>query len=543
MTASGASASPSVMSRFSDSPIKLHHALLVGIIFLAAFTRLWRLGEPGVCFFDEVYFPTNGALIWHNDKTAWDFFGTENTHPPLSKEFMAVGEGIFGNRDLKGGENNCWGDKEDAPKKTSNAWAFEMFGARFFGAVAGVFSVVFMYLIARRLFKNEVAALSSAFLLCMDGLVLTQSRIATPDTYVLCFTLGAVYFLLKRNWLVSGIFLGASAACKWIGAFTVIPVLLYFAWVQFRAWRAANDDGSLREAERVMLVGAAGVAIGAVVAGLVYIAGGNKLSWNVILAGGVPVALGLFVILGGLVAIFTDPELRNLPRAKVYVRAAYSYPLFFIAVPFAIYMASYIPMFASGHGLNYWWDLNRSAYEFHSSLTATHPYQSKFYTWPFDFRPVFFHLGGSYAKIYNLGNPMVFWMSLPALAFAAWQALKHVRLRVESGSHVRLWGQIANEQWTPLFVVVCYVGFWLALSTQGRALFLYHYQPALAFAVLATGYTIGWLWQHTNPMGRHACLAYLAVVGATFIYFYPHWTAVDVPSWLDASYYWFNSWR
>lgn len=543
MTASGASFSPSVMSRFSDSPIKLHHALLVGIIFLAAFTRLWRLGEPATCYFDEVYFPTNGALIWHNDKSAWDFFGTENTHPPLSKEFMAIGEGIFGNRDLKGGENGCWGDTEDAPKKKSNAWAFDMFGARFFGAVAGIFSVVFMYLIARRLFKSEVAALSSAFLLCMDGLVLTQSRIATPDTYVLCFTLGAVYFLLKRNWLPSGIFLGASAACKWIGAFTVIPVLLYFAWTQFRAWREAENDGSLREAERVMLVGAAGVAIGAVLAGLVYIADGNKLSWNVILAGGVPVALGLFVILGGLVAIFTDPQLRSLPRAGVYLRAAYSYPLFFIAVPFAIYMASYIPMFATGHGLNYWWDLNKSAYDFHSGLEASHPYQSKFYTWPIDFRPVFFYLGGSYAKIYNLGNPMVFWMSLPALAFAAWQALKHVRLRVESGSFVRVWGQIGNEQWTPLYIVVCYLGFWLALSTQGRALFLYHYQPALAFAVLATGYTLGWLWQHANPMGRHACIAYLAVVGATFVYFYPHWTAVDVASWLDASYYWFDSWR
>jgi len=30
-----------MMARFSDSPIKLHHALLVGIVFIAAFTRLW----------------------------------------------------------------------------------------------------------------------------------------------------------------------------------------------------------------------------------------------------------------------------------------------------------------------------------------------------------------------------------------------------------------------------------------------------------------------------------------------------------------------
>ena len=470
MTESAASSPNSMMSRLSDSPIKLHHALLVGVIFLAAFTRLWRLGEPNSCFFDEVYFPTTGALIWHNDDDAWQFIGSENTHPPLSKEFMAIGEGIFGNRDLKGAENGCWGDAPDAPKKVSNAWAFDMFGARFFGAVAGIFSVVFMYLIARRLFRNEVAALSSAFLLCMDGLVLTQSRIATPDTYVLCFMLGAVYFLLKRNWLLSGIFLGASAASKWIGAFTVIPVLLYFSWAQFRAWREAPDDGRLREAERVMLVGAAGVVIGVAIAAMIYFFG-NKLQPAVLLGGGVPIALGLFVILGGLVAILTDERLRSLPRAKVYLRTAYSYPLFFIAVPFLVYMATYIPMFAQGHGLSYWWDLNKSAYDFHSGLTATHPYQSKFYTWPIDMRPVFFYLGGSEAKIYNLGNPLIFWMSLPALAFCTWQALKNIRLRVEAGSFMRVWGRIANEQWILLFTVLCYIGFWLALSTQGpRAL-------------------------------------------------------------------------
>ncbi|MEO8458443.1 MAG: phospholipid carrier-dependent glycosyltransferase [Chloroflexota bacterium] len=534
-------ADQSIFSRMADSPIKLHHALLIGLIFLAAFTRIWRLGTPDTCYFDEVYFPTTGALIWHNDDDAWNFIGSENTHPPLSKDFMAIGEGIFGNKDLKGASNGCWPDAEDAAKKSSNAWAFDMFGARFFGAVFGVFSIVFMYLIAKRLFKNEVAALSSAFLLCMDGLVLTQSRIATPDSYVLFFMLGSVYFLLKRRWLLGGLFLGASAASKWIGAFTVIPIILYFAWTSFREWREAGEERSLREAERVMLVGGVGVAAGVFVFGMVYAFIG--LSLTTVLAGLIPTALGLFVILGGLVAILTDAKLRSLPRAKVYVKAAYSYPLFFIAVPFAVYMASYIPMFAQGHGLSFWWDLNRSAYEFHSSLTATHPYQSAFWKWPFDIRPVFFYLGAGEAKIYNIGNPMVFWMSLPALAFCAWQAVRNVRIRIERGSVVRVWGKMADQQWVLAFVVICYVGFWLALSTQGRALFLYHYQEALAFAILATGYVIGWLWYHQNPLGRYACIAYLAVVGVTFIYFYPHWTAVDVSQWLDSSYYWFNSWR
>ena len=112
--------SPSIMARFSDSPIKVHHALLVGIVFIAAFTRLWRLGEPPTCYFDEVYFPTTAAMIWHNNDGAWDFYTAENTHPPLSKDIMALGEGIFGNKQLaSGAKNGCWPDKEDASKQVS----------------------------------------------------------------------------------------------------------------------------------------------------------------------------------------------------------------------------------------------------------------------------------------------------------------------------------------------------------------------------------------------------------------------------------------
>jgi dolichyl-phosphate-mannose--protein O-mannosyl transferase len=67
--------------------------------------------------------------------------------------------------------------------------------------------------------------------------------------------------------------------------------------------------------------------------------------------------------------------------------------------------------------------------------------------------------------------------------------------------------------------------------------------PALSFAILALGFTIHWLWDTPVKYGRFAALAFLAVAGVTFLYFYPHWTAVDVPTWLDDSYYWFDSWR
>jgi dolichyl-phosphate-mannose-protein mannosyltransferase len=522
--------------------IKLAHALLIGIIFLATFTRIWRLGDPQQCYFDEVYFPTTGAEILKGDERAWDFYGHENTHPALSKVLMAGGMAIFGTYDLKGGENNCWGDDEDAEKKTSNSWAYEPFGYRFPGALAGVFSVIFMYLLARTLFKSEVAGLVSSFLLSIDGLVLAQSRIATPDTFVLCFVLGSMYFMATRRWLLAGIFLGAAAATKWNGAFVLLPIVLFFAAQVYDQWRNMEKEPRLREAERVLAVGLLAIVLGALLFGAAGVLSGG-LTQTVVLAGGIPAALGTFVIGGGLVAIMTEKDLRSTPRGRLYFFSAVAFPLFFIIVPGLVYLGSYTPMFIEGRGLNHLWDINKAAYEFHSSLDAPHPYQSEWWSWPIDMRPVYFHLGSSHEKIYNLGNPLIFWMAIPALVFTLWQGLRMVRVRVEEGARLRFFGQLTQESVVPLFVIVTYLGFWMALVTQGRALFLYHYQQAFAIAVLALGYTTMKLWDHPHPWSRNIVLGFLTVCFVTFVYFYPHWTALDVPSWLDDSYYWFPDWR
>jgi hypothetical protein len=50
------------------------------------------------------------------------------------------------------------------------------------------------------------------------------------------------------------------------------------------------------------------------------------------------------------------------------------------------------------------------------------------------------------------------------------------------------------------------------------------------------------LWDHPHPWSKQITIAFLAACGATFVYFFPHWTAIDVPGWLDKSYFWFPSW-
>ena len=132
---------------------------------------------------------------------------------------------------------------------------------------------------------------------------------------------------------------------------------------------------------------------------------------------------------------------------------------------------------------------------------------------------------------------------MPALAFVLLQGLR-LRLRLNPGSGaLRVTGGLSLKDWPLLFVVLSYLALWLPWATQPRTLFLYHYLPALIFVILSVGYCVHRLWDNGEQWGRTAAIAILVLATATFIYFYPHWTAMNVSHALDESYYWFNSWR
>jgi len=530
--------------RIGSRTVNAYHVAFIAIIFFAGFTRFWRLGEPDRCYFDEVYFPTTSAEILRGDKTAWEWIGHENTHPPLSKLLMAAGQGIYGHKDYQNAAdgNNCWGDEADESKRTDADWLYDPVGWRMPGALAGVGAVVFMYMLARTLFRSEIAGLASSFFLAADGMAFAHARIGTPDALVLFFIVGTLYFLVSNRWALAGVFLGLGAATKWNVAFIVFPVLLYFIWRFYVRWRESQPDRELRPAERVLLAGAALIGLGASASVPLYISEGG-LSSMVLIGLGAPASLGVFVILGGLLAIATDPVLRPKPRAQVYLQAAFSLPIFFIALPFAVYMATYIPMFAAGWDLDHWWYLSDASYKFHSNLTAGHGWQSEFWQWPINARPVFFFVE-DYGKIYNLGNPLVFWMSLPALAFTLWQGVKFIRVRIDEGSRIAVWGRLGERQAALIFVFISWLVLWLFWATNPRTLFSYHYIPAFVFAVLALGYVVHWLWHESRfDRSRQIAIVFVVAVGVTFVYFYPHLAAVDVPRWLDDQYFWFSSWR
>ena len=529
--------------------VNVYQLALVIVLVAAFLTRFIRLGTPDEFYFDETYFPRTAQEIYRGDPRAWEFYGHENTHPPLSKLFMAGGMAVFEVGDSifpalvpgSGGVDNPY------------AW-------RFFGALAGVGAVLFMYLLARKLFNSEIAGLAGAFLLTFEGLAFAQSRIATPDTYVLCFMLGSLYFLVSERFLFSGVFLGAAVACKWIAALAGIPIVLFLGWLLITRLREARPGGEIKWFEVVLPTGL-GVLYAGIILFIYKYLGTHpdttfSITQGIVEIGAVILIIGgALAALAGLLGLIAERSATGSAalseQGKICLEVALVFGVFFMLVPGFVYFMTYWPFLlnppstqamgeADWHGLGQVIRQNRLAFDFHSSLDQPHPYSSTWDEWPITARPVFLYSTSGNAKIYSLGNPVIFWTGLAALAFALWQALAFVRARISASGMLSVQGRLPPHRAALLFVVLGYLALWLPMAPTSRVLFIYHYLPALSFAILALAYAVHWLWHQPEEWGRYMAITFLAIVALTFAFLYPHLAAVPVPGWLDELYYPFD---
>lgn len=192
----------------------------------------------------------------------------------------------------------------------------------------------------------------------------------------------------------------------------------------------------------------------------------------------------------------------------------------FFVVPIAIYLLSYLDMFLTGHSITTWWGMQEQMWWYHTGLRATHPYSSPWWSWPFLIRPIYLYtsdeINGMVSRIYAFGNPMVFWFGLTSVLTSLYYAY------VEKNKKLAL-------------VVFSYFIFFVPWALSPRIMFLYHYLPSIPFLAIATGYVL-----RRNPK---LVFTYFFLAGLLFIYFYPHWAGLQIPLWLDRSYYWVSSWR
>ncbi len=370
---------------------------------------------------------------------------------------------------------------------------FTPFGWRWMGSVFGSLIIPLIYLLALRLWPNRLFAVAAATLTCFDGMFFIQSRIGMIDIFPIFFIVLAYYVfhvhLQSRTarssaltLVLTGVTIGIAIAAKWI-ALAALASMLFILLVRL-----------LRRHLHLSIRSEAGSWLWGRSEGLGPAAPGGMA---------IPAYVGL-----ALVA--------------------------FAALPLAIYLTSWLPFFERGqfHSLADLWAYQVSSYEYHAHLTATHPYGSPWFSWPFLYRPVAYYFENSglgidaasgqplVAGMVNLGNPWIWWSSIPCILLMPYYAIRY-------------------KSYPAAFIALGFITQYLPWAPITRVLFLYHMFGGLIFMVLALAFVLArvgtgivdlelnaWSWRSLS--GRPVVYAWLTVAVLFFVYFYPVWTGLPI---------------
>ena len=443
--------------------------------------------------FDEVYFPVDAyndikGIELCRPSTVDCRFNYFDPEPPLAKMFIAAGEWAYGwyRAHFQGAK----GDYIDL--------GFNTFGWRIAACIFGILCVPMMYLFARRLWPNRLFAIAAATLVCFDGMFFVQSRIGMIDIFPIFFIMLAYFLYLVHiqsrtprasviTLFLLGIVLGIGIASKWIVLAAAASILLLMV---MRAIRRAVPIriGSLWEW---------GKGEGPAIAGGVY--------WPTY------VALAVVALLLIPLAIYIASWYPFYARGQFHVASSFNWTPFF-ARGFHITLPN--PL---GDLIDY----QRASFEYHKNLTATHPYGSPAWSWPFLSRPVLYYAeytGLGFDKwtgqplvawMADLGNPWIWWTSLPCVLSLPYFIIRH-------------------KSFPATVILLGFITQYLPWTVITRVIFMYHMFGGLIFMILALAFVLAQIAQNVPHVGRQILVGHLAVAVAFFFYFYPVWTALPI---------------
>jgi len=502
-------------------------------------------------YFDEIYHARTAKE--HIDGV----YPFEVTHPPLGKLILGLGIRLFG---------------------------MTPFGWRFSGTLFGVLMLPVLYVFLKNMFGKTAVAACGTALFAAEFMHLTQTRIATIDTYAVFFILCMYFFMYRYLTLpagtpfakgavplaLSGLMWGLGAASKWTVFYAGIGLaIVYFMglWQKLRDWPA-------EQGEQVPV---------------------SKAQWLT--------ATLLFSV------------------------------LCFVVVPFAIYCASYLPyawalevepfahsdqnglalLFQNVIGSLTWTgpDKFQGAYipqdnllnimannqwymfHYHNGVTSSHPYSAWWFQWVVDARPILYYMDndvpGHTTRFAAFSNPVVCWGGLLAILTCFAQSFRRLwsKLAFLCGFGL-LAAQVTWEvQHTPngvfdptlahdeLFrnlwilaaclIVYLIASILIARSTAGQAsgksafltvaflsqlvpwmfvgrtTFEYHYFPSILFLVFAIAQLFDALVERDKGWKKPVYgLTGLAV--GLYALFYPVLIGLQIPTWYEPLVKWIESW-
>ena len=415
-------------------------------------------------YFDEIY----------HARTGFEFMNStvpyETSHPPLGKVFISWSISVFG---------------------------MTPFGWRFAGALAGILMLPGIYLLAKQLTKKTGIAFFACMLMALDCMHLTQTQIATIDSFPVLFIIFAYFFMLRfiqtdltrctiGKALVPlafcGFFMGLSIASKWIGIYAGIGLAVLYFLHCFRNIRISAKRN--------------------------------------------------------------DPEEPDTFR-KVFILCLWCV-LFFIIVPAAIYLLSYIPYMAYntrikgiGDYLAAVWRAQEGMLSYHSTpgLGMDHPFYSPWWEWPIIGKPMFYateqYISASaslHHSIFSFGNPVVWWGALAALAVVLFRFLRS-RHYIIDGEEQRwhLSGLTYDIRYG--FVFIGLLAQYLPWVPVPRGTYIYHYFASIPFLILATSLCLDFEDRRFRRTVYIIGGIYLLAAFAFFIILLPYAAGMAAPSW------------
>ena len=489
-------------------------------------------------YFDEIYHPRTAYEHLNN------VYPYEVSHPPLGKLIISIGIAMFG---------------------------MVPFGWRFMGTLFGVLMVPVLYLFLKNLFGKTPVALCGTALFTFDFMHLVQTRIATIDTYGVFFILVSYYFMYRwlavpagkklRHYVLplflSGLFWGVGCASKWTVVYAGAGLaLLWLLGMIFKA-------GDWHEAELAAQTQPVPPEVRLEVTEAMFRE--EQPAW-------------------------TPPRVPSF-TAHAWGTVGLSV-VFFVVIPLMIYTASYFPYAAAkgnggsflelaGQSAGWFWEclperleqypeqmarvtenlaregktpgvadrigaffqaipdqsgnpvdlMLRNQYfmlTYHQGVHTPHPYQSNWYQWILDARPILYYqdfsVPGMRGIFASFNNPLVSWAGL--LAFFA-VAVQMVRRKCGKA----------------LFIVLATLSQLVPWTAIGRVLFAYHYFPTVLFLCFAIAYLMDDMLNRKREWAGLAVYGFTGCAGLLYAIFYPELIGISVPNWY-ATYFlrWFPSW-
>jgi dolichyl-phosphate-mannose--protein O-mannosyl transferase len=496
------------------------------VTLFAALLRFNRLSVPNAIIFDETYYAKDAwSILKHGVEWNWvanpannpDFVnnqviaghtnlfaacsgtscGEYVVQPEVGKLLIAVGEWLYG--------------------LTTLGW-------RLAPAVFGTLAILVMCRVARRLTRSTLLGCTAGLLLSLDGLEFVLSRTAILDIFLMFFVLAAFGALVVdrdvsrarlaeamvlrptdesgpglgiRKWrILAGVLIGLACATKQYGVWYILAFAgLCIAW----------DLGARRT------VGLRGYVRGALV---------RDGKWLLLTLGVIPLVTYTLTWMNWLVT--------NTGYGRGYAQGT----------------GFNIPVLAPLYSL---FEYHKEMVQFGVGLNARHPYMSQPWDWFFITRPVAFYwtsysdpaglhaakagtTGPWVQEVLAMGNPAIWWVSIPAMAFC-------------------LGWWLTRRDWRAGAALLGVAAGWVSwLPFVSRTKFYYYaleFEPFLIICiVLCLGLILGSATAGPVRRAIGAVLVgvYVLAVLCVFWYFYPILAGKIIPysDWL--SHMWYSGW-